>query len=282
MSRIIHNPFYAGSVVHGEKRGDGIQEAIISQELFEKCQKVGDARNEKMLKRKSNNLEDISDRFMLHKLLICKECGKRITLWTQKKYDSGKVYTYYSELNNTTICKYKMWKTPSHISEEQVTDILCTLQLPDEWLSFVLEEKSQEFCLYDKELEILERQAKSLKEKAISEDLSDEERVAITEQRKIVYAKIKDKKAQRKDPKEKLDILQTLLTSFSRCFSKVSMSEKAEICHLLFNGIIFDVENRKVTAFIPNEDFLLLFELIADQNRWIIEIRDDKKIFLLS
>ena len=191
---------------------------------------------------------------MLHRLLICKECGKRIALWTQKKYDSGKIYTYYSELNNTTLpyCKYKVWKTPSHIPEEQVTDILCKLQLPDEWLSSVLEEKIQEFRKDDKELESLERQAKSLKEKAISENLSDEERAAITEQRKMVYVKIKDKKAQRKDPKEKINMLQALLTSFSTCFAEASMSEKAEICHLLFNGIIFDVENRKVTAFIPN------------------------------
>ena len=179
-------------------------------------------------------------------------------------------------------CKYKLWKTPSHIPEEQVTDILCKLQLPDEWLSSVLEEKSQEFSQDDKELESLERQAKSLKEKAISEDLSDEERAAITEQRKMVYAKIKDKKAQRKDPKEKLDMLQTLLRSFSTCFTEASMSEKAEICHLLFNGILFDVENRKVTAFIPNEDFLLLFELITDQNHWKIEIQDDKEVFNLT
>ena len=283
VSRIIHNPFYAGCVVHGEKIGNGIQEAIISRELFEKCQHVGDVRNEKMIRRKSNNLDDISKRFMLHKLLICKECGKRIALRSQKKYDSGKVYNYYSELNNTSFpyCKYKLWKTPSHIPEEQVTDILCKLQLPDEWLSSVLEEKSQEFSQDDKELESLERQAKSLKEKAISEDLSDEERDAITEQRKMVYAKIKDKKAQRKDPKEKIDMLQSLLRSFSTCFVEASMSEKAEICHLLFNGIIFDVENRKVTAFIPNEDFLLLFELIADQNHWKIEIQDDKKVFIL-
>ena len=101
------------------------------------------------------------------------------------------------------------------------------------------------------------------------------------EQQKMVYAKIKDKKAQRKDPKEKIDMLQSLLRSFSTCFVEASMSEKAEICHLLFNGIIFDVENRKVTAFIPNEDFLLLFELIADQNHWKIEIQDDKKVFIL-
>ena len=72
-------------------------------------------------------------------------------------------------------------------------------------------------------------------------------------------------------------MLQTLLRAFSTCFTEASMSEKAEICHLLFNGIIFDVENRKVTSFIP-----LLFELITDQNHWKIEIQDDKKIFNLS
>ena len=221
---------------------------------------------------------------MLHKLLICKDCGKRIALWTQKKYDSGKIYTYYSEQNNPAfpICKHRVRRTPSHIPEDQVTDILCRLQLPDEWLSSILEEKSQEFSLYDIELESLERQARILKEKAISGNLSDEECAAITDQRKMIYARIKDKKAQRKDPKEKLDMLQTLLKSFSACFAEASMSEKAEICHLLFNGIIFDVEHQKVTAFIPNEDFLILFELIADQNHWTIEIRDDKKVFRLS
>ena len=77
-------------------------------------------------------------------------------------------------------------------------------------------------------------------------------------------------------------MLQTLLTSFSTCFAEASIREKSEICHLLFNGIIFDIENQKVTAFIPNEDFILLFELIADQNHWEIEKQGDKKVFLLS
>lgn len=283
VSRIIHNPFYAGYVVHGEKIGDGIQEAIISRELFEKCQQVGDIRNEKMLKRKSNNLGDISNRFMLQKLLICKDCGKRIALWTQKKNDSGKIYTYYSELNNQVMvpCKHRVRKTPSHVPEQQVMNLISNLRIPDEWISSVLEEKSHEFKLYDKEIEILERQAKALREKAISDDLSDEEYADITEQRKMVYAEIKKKKTMKKDPRDKLDMVQTLLTSFRACINGARMSEKAEICHLIFTGIEFDIETQKITAFTPTEDFQFLFELIADENHWKIEDRDEQKVFII-
>ena len=196
ISRMIHTPFYAGYVVHGAEKKEGIHKAIISREMFEKCQQVGDERYQKYKKKNQNNLGDVSDRFMLHKLLICKDCGKRIALWTQKKKDSGKVYTYYSELNNpvTPVCPHRVRKTASKVPEQQITDLLSNIRIPDEWISLVLKEKFQDFSLYDKEIESLERQAKFLKERALADDITDKERTELTEQRKKTYAEIKEKK----------------------------------------------------------------------------------------
>ena len=76
-------------------------------------------------------------------------------------------------------------------------------------------------------------------------------------------------------------MMQTLLMSFSACISAATIREKSEICHLIFTGIEFDIGLKKVTAFTPTEDFLFLFELIADENQWKIEDRNNQKVFIL-
>ena len=283
LSRIIHTPFYAGYVVHHENIQKGIHEPIISQELFETCQEVADIKGAQYAKRNKNDLGRIEDRYMLHKLLVCTECGKRIPLWTQKKKETDKIYTYYSECNcrQSPPCRHRIKKVPSSIPEEQITRIISGIKLPNEWVSSAIAEKNDDFFAYDNEIKRMESRLTTLKDKALSPETSDDDLISINQERKALYRKIKKMKDERKDPTEQLDKFHLLLSSFATCFANATMPEKAEICHLLFENIYFDIENQKVVAFTPDPDFQLLFELIAEDNQWAIEKDENQTKFIL-
>ena len=89
---ILHNPFYAGFVVHKGERLPGAHEAVISPELFEAVQialKKNSGRSETLGRQQSRT-------YLLKGLIRCAHCG--MPLWAQT-YRNG--HRYYREQYGT-------------------------------------------------------------------------------------------------------------------------------------------------------------------------------------
>lgn len=89
---ILKNPLYIGKIRHHDKIYDGEHEGIISQEIFDKVQKL-------LKKNKVNQSNTNRKRIdsMLRGVLLCGSCGSRMA--KSYTFNSSKKYTYYTCLN---------------------------------------------------------------------------------------------------------------------------------------------------------------------------------------
>lgn len=82
IGQILENPLYVGKVTFSHEEYDGVHEAIVSPDLFEKCV-------QKKAIHKMNGTKRSSS--LLGGLLFCKKCGARYAFWR-----ASKGYGYYS------------------------------------------------------------------------------------------------------------------------------------------------------------------------------------------
>lgn len=91
ISQILENPLYVGKVTFSGEEYDGVHEAIVPVELFEKCVA-------KKSVYKANGVKHSSS--LLGGLLFCKRCGARYAHWS-----ASRGYEYYSCYSRRKIMK---------------------------------------------------------------------------------------------------------------------------------------------------------------------------------
>ena len=138
---IIQNPYYTGKVrykgisarEHGSSyRGTtgrlskGQQEPLISEELWEKCQKVREHRHRKV---KSRSVT--SHVYLLNGIIVCSECGRRLRAHTPK--GSGGYYREASHFNGFDDCPNQRTGVRSRIIDDQIANLVQSLKLPANW-----------------------------------------------------------------------------------------------------------------------------------------------------
>ena len=130
---ILHNPFYAGKVKHLKKRIPGLHKGLVSWDLFQQVQDL--------MRRNSGRsrvLEAHSAReYLLKGLVRCAHCG--MPMWAQT-YQNG--YRYYREHRGTRgsgACVNRGGSVRCEVVDEQVSKVIESLVLPDDWLERALE-----------------------------------------------------------------------------------------------------------------------------------------------
>lgn len=107
---VIENELYIGNVSFAGKQYKGIHQPLISQELFDACNKLKE-------QRKNTNNTNWSRVSILGGLLFCKHCGARYAKNSVKQ--KGKHYNYYVcytrraqsvKMMRGTSCSNKSWK----------------------------------------------------------------------------------------------------------------------------------------------------------------------------
>ena len=161
LSEILRNPFYCGYIEHrylGEGvRIKGVQEPLISEELFNKVQENLEGNHDHYEHR------DITPEFPLKKTILCPKDGSAYTGYTVRK-KSGQVFPYY---------KANAKDYPSNVSASTVhqayIDLLDQYKVPDELqgiMEDVLTDKFYEKNDIDrKEAEEIEKQVEGLDKK---------------------------------------------------------------------------------------------------------------------
>lgn len=108
--RILHSHFYIGKMLVNDNLSQGIHPALISTELFQRCQDVFKARNSGGRTRKKLNC-------LLAKKIICPQCG--LLLVGEEHPKRSKVYRYYRCHERS--CRFRIKAEPV---EDTVTEQL--------------------------------------------------------------------------------------------------------------------------------------------------------------
>ena len=88
--RILQNKLYIGKIEHKEEVYEGIHEAIIDEETFEKAQKIRKANDTP-----SKSYSDDNTPAVLNDLIECGFCDSSFTTTSTTKSSTGKKYHYY-------------------------------------------------------------------------------------------------------------------------------------------------------------------------------------------
>jgi len=134
LQRILQNPFYYGCFQYKGELYEGVHEPIISQQLFEKVQRVMADRGKPRKEKKDYN-------FTFTGLFKCGECGRAITAEQHIK-KSGLVFRYYRCTKKDTDCQQKFLNEKDFFN--QLDDIFQKVALPEDWLKPILNKLDQE------------------------------------------------------------------------------------------------------------------------------------------
>jgi site-specific DNA recombinase len=126
VDNILNNPFYYGQMRIKGTLYPHKYESLISQDLFDKCQKIKKGWKKKPFKYAAKP-------FIFRGLIKCADCGCTITPESKK---NGRL-TYYSCTNGKRICKRTY--VPEETILEPVYEALKGIQLPDQLIHEVTE-----------------------------------------------------------------------------------------------------------------------------------------------
>ena len=133
---MLQNPFYIGVVEWDRVRYPGKHKALVSKNLFERCQEVLRAHNKAGVRQRRHD-------HYLKGMLCCGECGNRLSLTLAK----GK-YAYFYCLGQKNSLRHKTNCTQPYVStldaETGVEDLYKKIQLPEEWVARLTQELEEE------------------------------------------------------------------------------------------------------------------------------------------
>jgi site-specific DNA recombinase len=246
----LQNEFYLGKVKYKGDVLQGRHEAIISQRLFDRCQRVRAAH-----RRAPRSHAPHFKTYVLGQLLHCARCGE--TLRAQSSVN----YRYYRDMSNTRglRCANSGVSIKAEMVEEEIGVILRNLRLPENW-----QEEIREAIASEDERQRLEERRHFLEGKlrrlgmgfadgAIPEPDYIRERDAIQAEMATLVI-----------PEDVAVIDAGLyLETLRDLWDEATLEERRDICHLTLEAVFCDLRRKRITALVPKPAFLPLFQEVS-------------------
>ncbi len=245
----LQNEFYLGYVKYKGDLLPGQHDAIISQELFDRCQKMR-AKRRAAPRRHAKRFKT----YVLSGLARCERCGE--TLRAQSSRD----YRYYRDMSNTRglQCADSGTSVNAELAEEQIGNIMRQLRLPEQWQSQIREalvsgDERQKLLDRKQYLEgKLSRLGLSFADGVISEQVYTHEKETL--QAELATIVIPENVAVL-DAGLYLDTLRDL-------WEHATLEEQKEICDSVLQSLYYDLRDKRITRLVPKPAFLPLFREI--------------------
>lgn len=248
---MLTNPFYMGMTTYKGETMPGAHEALISEDLFERCQQVRvwrrDAGN-KSPKREAQS-------YPLSGLLRCVECGASFT-----GHHHRNVRRYRGDgREQGKECSQYPRSMRSDVIEESVARILRDIQLPDDWQARVLarlESTARNESVTQSMRRDLEGQLERAKHLYVWKDITEDEYRAIK-------ADIESRLPQPERPVAMVNLERAaqLLDDFRLLLDKIPLDKRGPLFRQLFVDLY--VGNGQIVAVRPT---LVLNELLKYGN----------------
>ena len=260
----LQNEFYLGKVKYKGDVLPGRHEAIISQELFDRCQQVRAAH-----RRAPRSHAPRFKTYVLNRLLRCARCGETLRAQSSTKY------RYYRDMSNTRglQCKDSGLSIKAETIEEEIGTILRNLRLPEDWQ----EEIREAVMSQDERQRLLERR-RFLEGKLRRLGLAFADGV-ISEpdyirERDTVQAEL----ATLEIP-EDVEVIDAglYLETLRDLWDEATLEERRDICRLMLEAVYCDLRQGHITMLVPKSAFLPLFRGIS-----VLEEEDVGRFRVLS
>ena len=294
ISRLIQSPVYIGKVTHHGNVFDGKHEGIVSEEIFEKANKMLESN------RKSHNSQKavVQHTFLLKGLLKCGYCGAFMT----PKYCLGKtrkMYYYYQCTGNAHSGKQRcsMKYVPATEIEDKVVEevkkIAERLDLIEEvaeeankeGMARIQEMKGQKKALENKLPGFQDEIAKCMKWLKIRDpDEGDNlilgekiiaDLTAAGKQEKQILEEVERLDLQVREFEQKAldtEVAKDALVKFSELYELASEEQKATLMQLLIAKIVFHPDEIKIGVYGDLDEKVLLTSKedgCATSNKWL-------------
>lgn len=242
----LQNEFYLGYVKYLGDLLPGQHEALISQELFDRCQEMRAKRN--LAPRRYASSFKV---YTLAGLLRCQHCGETL------RAQSSREYRYYRDMSKTRglDCPDSGLPVKAELVEEQIGVVLRQLRLPEDW-----QVQIQKAVLSgDERQKMLQRRA-ALESKlrrlglgfvdgAVPEKQYTQERDAI--QRELATLVI---------PEDAAIIDAGLyLETLRDLWDEATLEEQKEICNTMLEAVYYDLRQQRITRLAPKAAYVALF-----------------------
>jgi len=244
IQKILNNIFYYGVVAYTGKHYEGKHEALVSKDLFDKCQVVMNAGSKP---RKKKHL------FPLTGLLTCIECGCAITAQKQKTFH------YYHCTNGKGNCSQK----PNYIREESLEEQLCCIfddiifdtELIEIMYQSALERLECEGVTQNNAIENTQKELTALKGRedrlldaymaqSIDRDIYEQKQEEIKKDRIALNRSLSDLQTKHQDPRTTIERTKKLFLDSNRAKSEYKSAipeRKREIMYeVLSNALVMD------------------------------------------
>jgi site-specific DNA recombinase len=262
----LQNEFYMGKVAYRDELHPGRHEAIISPELFARCQQVRRQHGQ----RPRSHMTAPPRTYLLHRVICCAACGEPLRMQTSHGY------YYYKEASRERglECVAGGKSVRMEQADEQVLALLASLRLPAEWRAEIaaLEADADEQRRQAERRQQLLEQKRRVGQAYVDGTLSEAEYAGRLRQleaeleRLVVVA----------GP----DLLHEgeQLERIGQVLAEATLEERAELCRLILEKVYVDLTEGKVVRVRPQPEFTVLFRLAAAEMGW--QVAEDGSILV--
>jgi len=257
---MLRNPFYTGKVPYRVKHGKyeelypGSHEPIITQELWNACQKI-------LLERKAaaRSLQNEYKVYLLANLARCDICGRKLR--SQCTHSGVQYYREMSGTRGYTDCPHASNGVRADIVEDQIAAIIKSIHLPEDWKEEILERLKDvdEINLVDQQRQRLEAEKRRLKEMRLRGDFDDDLEMYQGELSRI---RRELDNLPTRDQLESLKASADLVTSLGETWDQAERVDQRDLLRLIFREVQIDVMSGRVVSVVPQAVMLPIFRQV--------------------
>ncbi len=253
---LLKNRFYLGEVSYKGEWFEGAHEAILTPELFERCQRARKRRRP----RYGTTANSKSRGYPLTGIARCARCGERL----RGAYSSSSQRRYYRDPSQQKGGDCDQPHIQAEIVESALGEFFSELMLPEDWQVGVLARVQAQFGdVQDaaRQQRRLQQRLDRLKRLYLLDEIDETEFLREREQ-------LRDKLHALQSPEmPDLEQAAALLQNFGVLWSAADLQEQRQLAHTLLEAVYLDAATEPVVAVEPRTEFALLFALL--QNRAI-------------
>lgn len=269
---MLQNPYYAGWVRYKglavrprntcyrstpAKLSLGLHQAVIGQELFDRCQSV------RVQRRKRKGIgQPTRHVYLLNGIITCSHCGRGLRAQTCRK-------PYYREVSHHvgSECPAKRFSVAADLIDEQVAILIQSLKLPPDWETLVRElmEKSAPDSDPDAEKRRLREQLRRVRNAYIQGLYDDDDYLYRRETETL-----KERLAMlERTPASAIHRAAQTLLGIRESWGYATQEERRDLVQIILQEVCCDILGKQVVWVKPRTGFETLFHLTPDLGGFI-------------
>lgn len=255
ISQILTNPFYVGKIVYKSKSHKrevfaGLHEALITDEIWGKCQQVRSSRRSL-----SRAVQKKYRTYLLSNIATCDVCGR--TLRAQGTA-SGSYYREMSYQRGFADCPHQKTGVRADLLEKQIHTLINYLQLPTEWISQMAERvgSDSEMISLRRQRDRLEAARRRIQQMRIEGEFDENMDSYHIEMDRI---RRESSALPSYDQIEILKITAKTIKQLYEIWETAKPEDQRDLLRLMLREVKIDVPNGRITSITPLSVFVPIF-----------------------